>query len=222
MVQRKFDLLTRPMFDDESLETGANVSWSGARDFRVTVDPEVASYFEIESSFERPPWFSVRVRRVGPCADLVRFAAMVQCETDETTEQESDPSRSNWPPLRSSRDIDPPFRTVRRIGGTSPWEQMLGQRQEMLDAFDAAKRKTKAHIVKTHHGRVAEAVFREWLAGFLPKRFAVTSGFIVSQGQRGETTFPHYDVIIYDQLEAPVLWVDDNPDASSSGTSRSQ
>jgi len=32
--------------------------------------------------------------------------------------------------------------------------------------------------------------------------------------------FPHYDVIVYDELDAPVLWVDDHPDASSAGTSR--
>ena len=29
----------------------------------------------------------------------------------------------------------------------------------------------------------------------------------------------HYDVIIYDQLESPVLWVEDNPDSSDQGKS---
>ena len=30
---------------------------------------------------------------------------------------------------------------------------------------------------------------------------------------------PHFDVIIYDQLEAPILWVEDFPDVSSQGRS---
>lgn len=219
-MKRTFELLTRPLFDDESYETGATVDWPGARDFRVIVDHEVASYFEIEHSFE-PPWFSVRVRRVGPCDELVRFAAMVECDTDDDTPQSNLPARSSWPSLKSSKTIDPPFRNNHRgAGGTSAWEQLDGQRHDLLAPFDAAKRKGKGHIVRVHHGRVAEGVFRKWLGSFLPKRYGVTSGFIVSQGQRGDAVFPHYDVIIYDQLSAPVLWVDANPDASDAGTSR--
>jgi uncharacterized protein DUF6602 len=34
--------------------------------------------------------------------------------------------------------------------------------------------------VKTTHGLGAEAVYRDWLEGFLPKRFAVTQGYIIT------------------------------------------
>src|SRR5262245_32291332 len=108
----------------------------------------------------------------------------------------------------------------RRFIGTSGWEQLMGQRKELLDAFDAGKRKSKAHEVETYHGVVADAVLRQWLGEFLPKRFGVTPGYVVSQKESGKTKFPHFDVIIYDQLNAPILWVEDHPDVSEGGKSR--
>lgn len=110
--------------------------------------------------------------------------------------------------------------THQKFIGRSAWEQITGQKKELLDEFDAGKRKAKGHEVQTYHGRVAESVFRNWLIEFLPKRFGVTSGYVASQGQRGETKFPHFDVIIYDQLDAPILWVEGHPDVSESGKSR--
>lgn len=97
--------------------------------------------------------------------------------------------------------------------------QFLTSRKEMLDAFDRAKEKAKAHEVETFHGKVAEAEFRKWLSGFLPKRYSVTSGYIVSIGLGSEQKMPHYDVIIYDSLESPVLWIEDFSDTSSQGRS---
>jgi len=99
------------------------------------------------------------------------------------------------------------------------WSQFLTARKEMLDAFDQAREKTRTHEVETFHGRVAEAEFRKWLSAFLPKRYGVTSGYIVSSGLKSTDKTPHYDVIIYDQLESPVLWVEDYPDVSSQGRS---
>lgn len=90
----------------------------------------------------------------------------------------------------------------------------------MLDTFDNAKRKSKAHKVLTQHGRVAEAALRNWLSSFLPKKYGVTSGYIISQGMPEDAKTPHFDVIIYNQLESPVLWLDDNADLSSGGSSR--
>lgn len=66
---------------------------------------------------------------------------------------------------------------------------------------------------------MAEAQFRVWLNSFLPKRYSVTSGYIVSPGLKSTDITPHYDVIIFDQLESPILWVEDNPDHSSQGSS---
>jgi hypothetical protein len=102
---------------------------------------------------------------------------------------------------------------------TQGWKQLLTSRQEMLHAFDRAKQKAKAHEVETFHGNVAEAELRKWLSGFLPKRYGVTPGYIVSPGLKSSEKMPHFDVIIYDQHEAPVLWVEDTPDVSAQGRS---
>jgi hypothetical protein len=106
------------------------------------------------------------------------------------------------------------------LTGTQGWRQFLGAKKKMLDAYDRAKGQAKAHEVEVFHGRVAEAQVRDWLLGFLPKRYGVTSGYIVSQGQTENTKLPHFDIIIYDQIEAPVLWIEDSPDATATGTSR--
>jgi hypothetical protein len=103
---------------------------------------------------------------------------------------------------------------------TQGWRQFHTARMEMLDAYDSAKEKAKAHEIEVYQGKVAEAEFRKWLCKFLPKRYAVTPGYIVSQMLKSDQTVPHYDVIIYDALNSPVLWVEDNPDTSSSGESR--
>jgi len=99
------------------------------------------------------------------------------------------------------------------------WKQFLTSRKEMLDAYDRAREKAKSHEVETFHGKVAEAELRKWLSSFLPKRYGVTSGYIVSPGLKSTDKTPHFDVIIYDQLESPVLWVEDFPDVSSQGRS---
>src|ERR1019366_2487940 len=100
------------------------------------------------------------------------------------------------------------------------WKQFLTSRKHMLDAFDDARTKAKAHEVETYQGEVAEAKFREWLSDFLPKRYGVTSGYIVTQRIGSVQTLPHFDVIIYDALNSPVLWIERHPDASRSGSSR--
>lgn len=99
------------------------------------------------------------------------------------------------------------------------WLQFLTARKEMLDAFDQAREKARSHEVETYHGKVAESEFRKWLNEFLPKRYGVTSGYIVSSGLKSTEKTPHFDVIIYDQLESPVLWVEDFPDTSTQGRS---
>jgi hypothetical protein len=104
--------------------------------------------------------------------------------------------------------------------GTLGWRQFLLAKKEMLDAYDKARMQSKAHEVQTSHGRMAEAQFRTWLESFLPKRYGVCSGYVISQGQIEGCEMPHFDVIIYDQLESPVLWVEADPDRSKLGTVR--
>jgi len=90
----------------------------------------------------------------------------------------------------------------------------------MLSEYDRAREQSKIREVETLHGEVAEGETRMWLDEFLPKRYAVTSGYVISQGQRDDVKTPHFDVIIYDSLESPVLWIEESPDRSSSGKSR--
>lgn len=99
------------------------------------------------------------------------------------------------------------------------WKQFLTSKREMLDAYDRARKQSESHEVATYHGKCAEAELRKWLLNFLPKRYGVTSGYIVSPGLKSTQKTPHYDVIIYDQLESPVLWVEGSPDASPQGKS---
>ena len=42
----------------------------------------------------------------------------------------------------------------------------------------------------------------------------------MSQGQTDKTKLPHFDVIIYDQIESPVLWIKASPDTKSGKESR--
>jgi len=100
------------------------------------------------------------------------------------------------------------------------WKQFLTSRKHMLDSYDRAMTKARGHEIETFQGIVAEAEFRKWLFDFLPKRFSVTPGYIVSQRLGTNQKLPHFDVIIYDALNSPVLWVDEHPDASLWGSSR--
>jgi hypothetical protein len=107
-----------------------------------------------------------------------------------------------------------------RRAGTQGWRQFLTAKKTMLAAYDSARTHARAHEVETYHGKVAEAEFRKWLTTFLPKKYGVTAGYIISQGFDDSIKAPHYYVIIYEQLESPVLWVEEYPDASIHGSSR--
>jgi hypothetical protein len=99
------------------------------------------------------------------------------------------------------------------------WKQILTVRKKILDSYDVAREQARAHEVQTFHGKVAEGACRDWLTAFLPRRYGVTSGYVVSPGLSSAEKIPHFDVIIYDQLESPVLWVEESPDVSLRGRS---
>lgn len=99
------------------------------------------------------------------------------------------------------------------------WRQILTARSKILDSFDRARNHARGHEIETYHGKAAEAACREWLKDFLPKRYAVTAGYVVSPGFSSAHRAPHFDVIIYDHLESPVLWVEENADTSKEGRS---
>jgi hypothetical protein len=105
-----------------------------------------------------------------------------------------------------------------KLIGTQGWREFLGERQLLLAEYAVARTRAASRPMKTEPGVVAEAVFRRWLARFLPARYGVTSGFIVSSGRSDAEPLKHFDVIIFDALNAPVLWRTDNPDQSSQGS----
>jgi hypothetical protein len=51
-------------------------------------------------------------------------------------------------------------------------------------------------------------------------RYGVTSGYIRAQRLRTDADYAHFDVIVYDRLDSPILWTESNPDKSASGVSR--
>ena len=104
--------------------------------------------------------------------------------------------------------------------GTQGWRQFHSSKERMLAEYDRARSLASIREVQTFHGNVAESELRRWLEGFLPKRFGVTSGYVISQGQRDTTKAPHFDVIIYDALESPVLWIEESSDLSPAGQAR--
>ncbi len=99
------------------------------------------------------------------------------------------------------------------------WDQIQTGRQRMLDEFDRARKQAKAHEVETYHGNVAETEVKKWLTEFLPKRYGVTSGYIISSGLTAEDKAPRFDVIIYDQMNSPVLWVEEHSGSGTHGRS---
>jgi hypothetical protein len=100
---------------------------------------------------------------------------------------------------------------------STAWQQFLVAKRTMLDAYDRARTHARTQTVKTHHGVVAESAVRDWLASFLPKRYGIASGYIRSQSAPTPHQTKHFDVIVYDQLEAPTLWVEENKEKSESG-----
>lgn len=104
--------------------------------------------------------------------------------------------------------------------GAPGWRQFLANKAALLANYECAQVWAQGHEVHTVHGHVAEASFRRWLAEFLPGRFGVTSGFIVSSKSNVSPVFPHYDVVVYDKLESPILWVEGSSDRSDSGLER--
>lgn len=104
--------------------------------------------------------------------------------------------------------------------GSFGWREFNQNRENILNEFDRVKALTERRPVKTAHGFAGEAYIRGWLSEFLPKKYAVTSGYVIPDVFDFDYKLYHYDVIIYNQIESPVLWVESNLDDSDAGKSR--
>ena len=110
--------------------------------------------------------------------------------------------------------------TVSSLPGVQGWHQFLPEKRQMLAEFDGARTQGKIHEVQAWHGKVAEGLFRKWLADFLPWRFHIRLYY--SQNRFEQEKAPHFDIIIYDRLNAPVLWIEDHPEVTEAGKSRAR
>ncbi|HBE21286.1 MAG TPA: hypothetical protein DEG17_05030 [Cyanobacteria bacterium UBA11149] len=106
--------------------------------------------------------------------------------------------------------------------GQHGWKEFLRNRKDILNEFDKVLEQTKNRPIHVAHGQAVEAYIRKWLAEFIPKKYAVTSGYIIPNlyDDSGKSKIYHYDIIIYNCLEAPVLWTEGNEDNSEQGKYR--
>src|SRR5438477_10890580 len=103
------------------------------------------------------------------------------------------------------------YKALTKRYGTIGWQEFLRQKKDILSDYDSAKESNANRPVKTEHGNVGEAAFRKWLGECLPKKYGVTSGFIIPDIRSPSYVIYHYDVIVYDTINSPVLWGSNNP-----------
>lgn len=101
--------------------------------------------------------------------------------------------------------------------GQHGWKEFHRNRKDILNEFDKILEQTANRPVQVAHGQGVEAYLRKWLTEFLPKKYGVTSGYIIPSIYNDSETIYHYDIIIYNQFEAPVLWTEGNEDNSVQG-----
>jgi len=108
----------------------------------------------------------------------------------------------------------------------SGWPQFTTQKGKLVSDFRIFKELSDNRPTETDKGRYAEALFRDWLEQFLPAKYGVTSGYIIQQKDAVKPRsalkgkLRHYDVIIYNKLDSPVLWTEISPGHSVSGRIR--
>ncbi|MBL7731124.1 MAG: hypothetical protein JNM88_08105 [Chitinophagaceae bacterium] len=86
------------------------------------------------------------------------------------------------------------------------------ERKKLLQEYDTAVQQMTDDPVKTEHGVACEAHFRTFLENFLPKKYGVTKGYIITPDLEYAGPLEEWDIIIYDAMESPVLFVRQNRD----------
>lgn len=104
--------------------------------------------------------------------------------------------------------------------GFTGWYEFSQNRDSILNKYDEAKKLSHNRAVKTEHGFVVESSIREWFDNFLPKKYAVTKGYVIPDVYEENNTLLEYDIIIYNQIESPVLWVNCNQGQSDADKSK--
>lgn len=104
--------------------------------------------------------------------------------------------------------------------GQYGWKEFHRNRKDILSEYDKILEQTENRPLQVAHGVGVEAYIRKWLSEFLPKKFGVTSGYIIPDLYDSSDKLYHYDIIIYDQLSSPILWTEGNQDDSEQGKYR--
>jgi len=104
--------------------------------------------------------------------------------------------------------------------GMFGWKEFHRNRKDILAEFDRAREYDSSRPVRTEHGTAGEAELRRWLSRYLPGRFGVTSGYVIPDVVVSSYELYHFDVIVYDVLGSPVLWIDGSHDDSDQGKRR--
>jgi hypothetical protein len=99
-------------------------------------------------------------------------------------------------------------------------KEFHNNRKEILNEFSRAKEYNVSRPVRVQHGKAGEAAVRKWLSDYLPKKYGVTSGFVIPDVIAAEYKLYHFDVLIYDQINSPELWSDGDCDQSEQGKIR--
>ncbi len=107
-----------------------------------------------------------------------------------------------------------------KIYGYFGWKEFIRNRKNILDEFDKVKGQISSRPVQTEHGNSGEAAIRKWLTEFLPDKFGVTSGYIIPDIVLENYLLHHYDIIIYDKINSPILWGQTDYDTTEQGKKR--
>jgi hypothetical protein len=99
-------------------------------------------------------------------------------------------------------------------------ELLYAAHKKLVADYRHAVAESHADPVRTSHGVAAEAMFRDFLRGFLPKKYGVTKGHIITADlDYDAAALEEWDIIIYDAMNSPVLSVrktkDDNESAGN-------
>jgi len=109
---------------------------------------------------------------------------------------------------------------MKKCFGQHGWKEFHRNRKNILDEYRKLIDLTENRPIKVAHGIAVEAHIRGWLSDFLPKKYGVTSGYIIPDIYGDGTPIYHFDIIVYDRLEAPILWTEGNEDDSEQGKYR--